>query len=98
MAPGRPTINSELMLYAEHIDIIEIQEICSASVGVEILFQKLETHTLGIIIPFLPIIDCPHETIAIRHLCRNRLAKIVGEGRDSAKPWQVIAQEGDTLR
>ena len=98
MTPRSPSINTELMLHAEDIGIVEIQEIRRATVGVEILFQKLEAHTRGIIIPLLTVIDGSDKTVHARGFRRHSLREVMGECSNSTESWEIISQKGDTLR
>jgi len=98
MTPCRPSINTELMLHTEDIGIVEIQKIRRAAVGVEILFQKLEAHTRGIIIPLLTVINGSDKTIHARGFRRHSLREVMGKSRNSTESWEIISQKSDTLR
>ena len=47
MAPGRSTVDAELVLHAEHVRVVEVQEIRGAPVGVQILLVQLEAYARG---------------------------------------------------
>lgn len=95
MAAGGAAIDAELVLYADDIDIIEIQKICCAPVGVYVFLRQLEPHPFGIVVSFGSIIDSANETIRVRRCGRYRLAEIVGERGYPAAPGYKIADEGD---
>ena len=98
MTARRSPIDAELMLHTEHVSGVEVQEIRRPPVGIQVLFLKLESHARRIFIALHTIVDGSHETIGSRNRAHHRLRKIMRKGRDSAQPWQVVAEEGDALR
>ena len=41
----RAAVDSELVLHAEHIGIVKVQEFRRAPVGIQLLFLELEAHS-----------------------------------------------------
>ena len=64
MAARRSAVDAELVLHAEHIDVVEVQEVRRAPVGIEVLLVKLEAHTRRIVVAFRAIIDRADEDTA----------------------------------
>ncbi len=98
MAPSRTAVDAELVLHTQYIRIIEVQKICRAPVGVPILLIQFKAHAGRIIVALTQIVHCAHETLGGRSRRCHRLTNIGCEGSDAAQPWQVAAQEGDTVR
>ena len=95
MAPCRSSIDTEFVLHAEHIGIVEVQKISGLPVGSQIFFQQLEAHMRRVIITLGTIIDRPDETVCIGRLGSHCLAKIMGKCRNPTQPGRVVPQKGD---
>ena len=63
MAASSPPIDAELMLYAEQVGIVEVQEICHPPVGAQILLRDLKAHARWVGVAFRAVIDCPDKAI-----------------------------------
>ena len=98
MTARLPAVDAELMLHAQNVRVAEIQKVRRTTVGVEILLQQLEAHTLRIIVTLNTVIDGADKTIGGRRCRRDGFTQIMGEGRDAAEPWEIIAEKGDALR
>jgi hypothetical protein len=44
MAASSPSVDAELMLHAEHLSVVEVQEIRRLPIGSEILLHDLKAH------------------------------------------------------
>ena len=90
-------VYAEFVLYAEHVRVVEIQEIGCATIRVEILFQQFKADLRWILVPLNAIVYRAGITIRRRSQVFHGLAEIMGEGCDSAQSRQVVAQKRDTV-
>ena len=97
MTSGRPAVDAKLMLDRDDLDVINVQEIRRAPVGVEFLLVDFKTNARRIIVTFGAIVDCSHDAFAIRILGCDRLANVRGKRRDAALPGHVVSQESDAV-
>ena len=97
MTPGRPAVDAKLVLHRDDLDVIDVQEIRRAPIGVEFLLVDLKPNARRIIITFRAIVDCSHDAFAIRILGCDRLADIRGKSGDAALPRHVVSQESDAI-
>jgi hypothetical protein len=47
LTPGRPAVDAELVLDQNYLDIVNIEEIGGAAIGIEFLFVDLKTDPAG---------------------------------------------------
>ena len=63
MAARRAAVDAELVLNGQHLRVVEIEEIRRPAVGIQILFEHLETHPRRIPIALRTIVHRPRETL-----------------------------------
>ena len=54
MAARRSAVDAELVLHAEHVGVVEIQEIRGPPIGIEVLLQELEAHPRRVLVTLRP--------------------------------------------
>src|SRR5438093_10660803 len=97
MTARRPPEDAVLVLKANEIDPIDVQEIRRSTIGSRITFLNFEAHAGRIGVPALPIIDRNGETAGLGTFRRHGFAQIRGEGGNPAAPGQIIPDEGDAF-
>jgi hypothetical protein len=98
MAPGFASIDTELVLHAEDVSIVEVEKVGGSAIGIQILFPQLETDSIIVGIGVRSIVDCSDIAVRIRGLPRNCFAEVVRECGDTAKPWGKITKKGNPIR
>ncbi len=97
MAARRAPEDAVLVLETDDVGIGEIQEVGRAEIGVNLLLLDLEPRLRRIVVSLREIVDRDHEAIGPRVLRGDRRAEVIGEGRDTAFPRQVVTDESDLL-
>src|SRR3954451_9174452 len=80
-----------LMLYANHVDSVDVQEVCGAAVGSDVALGDLEAHARRIRVTLARIVHREDEAIDLREPARKRIAEIGGESGNPALPRNVVA-------
>src|SRR6516162_11589449 len=57
MAAGRPTVDAVLVLDQDHLDVVDVEEVGCAAIGIEVLLVDLKSYPSWIVIAFESIID-----------------------------------------
>ena len=91
MASRRSPVDAELVLDAEQVGVLDVQEVSAATVGIPILLIDLEAHAGGVSVSLRMVIDGDHVALRGGAGRGHRLAEIMGEGCQSAEPGQVVA-------
>jgi len=91
MAAGRPTINAELVLDQDYLDIVDIEEISGPAIGVEFVFVDLKSDPRRIVVAFGSIIDRTYDALTLREFRRNCITNIRSERCNAAMAWKVIS-------
>ena len=94
---GRTAEDAIFVLHADDIGVGEIEEIGRAEVGIDLLLFNFEADFGRVFVALWHVVDRDDETIRTRVLGGDRGAQVVGEGRNAASSWQVIADERDLL-
>ena len=95
VAAGLPAEDAVLELQAHQIDVVDVQEVGGAPVGVDVLLGQLEANAGRIVVAGLGVVDGQGDARRFG-ICRgDRLAEIRGERRDAALPRHVVADKGD---
>ena len=97
VAAGRAAEDSVFVLKADDIGVGEIEKIGSPQVRVDLLLFDFEPHFGRIVVTGRDVVDRHDEAVRPGILGRDRGAKVVSEGRDSAFPRQIVADECDFL-
>ena len=91
VAARGPAIDAELVLHAEHLRVIEVQEIRRAAIRIKILLDQFELDPWRILVALYPVIHRSGITFRQR-ICRaHSLTKVPSEGGDPAQPGFVIS-------
>ena len=94
MAAGRPPVDAKLVLDRDYLDVIDVEEVSRAPIGIEFLLVDFKSHLSRIIITFGSIIDCAHHALALWVLRSNSLTNVRGKGSNAALTRKMIPQEG----
>ena len=97
MAPRRPAINAELVLHRDDLDVVDVQKLRRAPVGIQLLLLDLERHARRIIVALRPVVHRPHDAMRLGKLRRDGLADVGGECGNAATPRHVVAEKGDVF-
>ena len=95
MAARRSPVNAELVLNAEHVDAVDVQEIGCASIRIEIGLRDLEAHSRRICVSPARIVHRQDEPVDGRELGGERVRQMRRERGDAALARHVIAEHGD---
>jgi hypothetical protein len=97
MAPGRPAVDAKLVLDQDYLNIVDIEEIGGAAIGIEFLFVDLKSDASRIVVAFGPIIDRAYDALTFRKFGRNCITNVRGERGNAALTWKVISEKSDLL-
>src|SRR3981081_2532650 len=96
MAASDTAVNTEFVLNRNHLDVIDVQEVCRPAIRIQLLFIDFKTDPGRVVIPFRPIIHSAHNRMAFG-ICRSYgLAKIICISSDTALPWKMISQKSNS--
>ena len=84
MTSGGSAVNAKLVLDRDYLDIIDVEVVSRAPIGIEFLFVDFKSYLSRIIITFRSIIDCAHHALALRVLRSNSLTNVRGKGSNAA--------------
>src|SRR3954451_19192718 len=88
-------IDSKLVLYRDHLDVIDVHVISRAPIRIEFSLVKLEMNPSRIIVALWSIVNRAHEAVALRKLRGDCLANIRGKSGDATLSRHVVAEEGN---
>ena len=94
MTAGGSAVNAKLVLDRDYLDIIDVEEVSRAPIGIEFLFVDFKSYLSRIIITFRSIIDCAHHALALRVLRSNSFTNVRGKGSNAALTRKMIPEEG----
>src|SRR5437763_9090201 len=97
MTSGRAAIDAKFVLDRDDLDVINVQEIRRAPVGVDLLFVDLKTDARRIIVTLRTVVNRSHYAFAIRVFGCHRLANVWRKRRDATLPRQIVAQKSDAV-
>ena len=63
MSASSPSVDAELMLHAEHLSVVEVQEIRRLPIGSEVLLHDLKAHAWRIGVALGAVIDRSNKAI-----------------------------------
>src|SRR6185437_14416312 len=86
------------MLQTNQIKIREIEEIGSPLIRGQIVLLECESHSLGIGISGLRVIDWHCGQLCRTVLCGNCVTQVSGKGRDPTLTGKIVANNGDSAR
>ena len=66
MTAGGSAVDAKLVLDRDYLDVVDVEEVRRAPIGIEFLFVDFKSYLRRIIITFGSIIDCPHHALALR--------------------------------
>jgi hypothetical protein len=95
MASRWATIDPEFMLNRDNFDVVDVQKVGRAPVGIDLDLVNLKTYSGWIIVAFRTIIDRAYDALAFRELRSNGLADVLGKGGNSASARKMISNKGD---
>ncbi len=98
VAPRRPAEKAELMLQADRLDLIHVEEIDRLPVVGQGLLANLEMNFRRIVVARLQVVDGNRPEFRRRRARGQRRQEIVRKGRNSAAARNVRSDEGDLLR
>ena len=98
MAAGLAAENAELVLHAEHVGVVEVQEIRRAPVGVDLAVVQLETHRGRIIVTAGPVVHRQSEALHVGKHGGDGVQKVSGEGRDATLARHVVAEKCHAMK
>jgi hypothetical protein len=97
MAPGRPAVDAKLVLDQNYLNVVDIEEIGGAAIGIEFFFVDLKSDPSGIVVAFGSIIDRAYDALTFREFRRNCITNVRGERGNAALTWKVISQKSYLL-
>src|SRR4051794_2180984 len=97
MTSGWPPVNPKLVLDRDDFDVVNVQKIRRAPVGIDFLLVDLKANPRRIRVTFGAIVDRSHDAFASRILGCDRLANIRGKSRYATLPRHIVAEEGNTV-
>src|SRR5271163_2702895 len=97
MAARWSPVDAKLVLDRHHLNIIDVQEVSRATIGINFFFINLKSDSTRIVIAFRSIVHRTHDALTFRELRGNRFAEIGGKGGNAALSWKMIAHEGYLL-
>ena len=93
VAPIRTAKNAELVLQADDVDLVDVQEIGRLGVGRQVVLAKLEADPGRILIALRPVVHRDGKTSCLGKLSGQRFAQVGGEGGNPALPRQVVSDD-----
>jgi hypothetical protein len=93
MAAGGSPVDAELVLDRDYLDVIDVEEVSRAPIGIEFLFVDFKSHLRRIIITLGSIIDCAHHALALRVLHSNSFTNVRGKCSNAALTREMIPEE-----
>src|SRR5271165_914078 len=93
---SRAAEDSVLVLEADHVDVVEVQEFRGIAIGLQVVLGKRPTYACGIVVALFGIVDreCQQSSCAV--LRGDRAAKVGRKGGDSTLPRKIIPNHGDS--
>ncbi len=98
MAAVRPPVDAELVLDADDVDLVDVEEVGGELIVAHAAVADLEAHLVGVAIAFRPVGHGHGEAIAPRSLGRDRAQEVSRERRDAAPTRHVIPDDRDGAR
>jgi len=92
-----PAKNAIFVLQADEVYIVDIQEVCGAAVGVNILLGQFKTNASRVGVAGLDVVDGQGNTGRALVFGGYGLTQIGSERGDPALTRQVVADEPNTL-
>ncbi len=96
MASGRAAENSILVLQADHVDIVEVQEFRGLLIRGHVILRQRPSHSCGIVISLFRIVHRQRQQPGRAIFSRDGLAQVGGEGGDSTMTRKIIANHRDS--
>ncbi len=84
--------DSELVLEADHIDGVHVEEVGGAPVGGEVRLGDLEADAGRIVVPCADLVHRQDEAVGVGGLVRDRVREVRGERGDAALARRVVAE------
>src|ERR1700730_10823146 len=93
MGAGGPSIDAVLVLDQDDLDIVDVEEVSCATIGIELFLVDLESYPRRIVITFKSIIDCANDALALREFRCNGFTNIRGEGCYTALTRKMVSEK-----
>ena len=93
MVTSRTTINTKLVLKADHIGVGEIQEIGSAAIAAQILLRNLKANFRRIGVALRHVVNRNNKAFVVGCVVREGSINRIGEGGNSAFSRQVVTND-----
>src|ERR1039457_953029 len=94
---GGPSVNAELVLQADDVDVANVEEVGGAQVGRQVLLLNLKANHLGVLVATRNIVDRHGEALALGMRAGNGGQQVGRERSDAAFARQVVADESDFM-
>jgi hypothetical protein len=98
MTTGPPAKNAELMLQADKVDIVDVQEISSTAIRFKVPLRKFKSNAAWILITIIGVVDWQGNTGCPLIGSSDCFAQIGGECCDAAPAREIIADECNALQ
>ena len=85
------------MLEGDHVDTVDIEEVGSTAIRVDIFLGQFKADTGRVGLAGLNVIDWQGDTACVTIFSGDSLAQVGGEGGDATLARQVIADEANAL-
>jgi hypothetical protein len=97
VAAGPSAEDAIFVLQADEIDIVDVQEVGSAAIRVDVLFRQFETHTRWIGVTLFGVVNGQGNAGGARIFGGDGLAQVGGKRGNATLARQVVADKGDAL-
>src|SRR5208282_274617 len=95
MTPGLAAKDPILVLQANHVDIVEVQEFRRFLVRGQIVLRERPSHPRGIVVAFFRVVDGKCQQSSASVLRGDCAAEVCGERSDSTLPRKIIPDYRD---
>ena len=91
---GLAAEDAVLVLHAEHVHLVHVEEVGRAMVGGQVALVDLEPHARRVGMTPPGVVHGQHEAVGPGHGLAQRVGQVRGEGGDAAVAGQVVAEQG----
>src|SRR5450432_3641935 len=95
VAAGRSAKNAVFVLQADHVHIVEIEELCRSFIRTQIVLRKRPSNPRWIRIAFICIVHRERQQSGTSVLRGNCTAQVRGESGYSTLTWEIVSDHGD---
>lgn len=97
MTPRPPAEDAVFVLQAHEVNVIDIQEISSAAIRLNIFFNEFKPHPGGISVTGLEVVDRHGDARRFAIFGGDSFAEVGGKGGNAALARQIVTNEGQTV-